>query len=96
MTDLMKQILLYYLPGVNLLAFALSGLDKRAAVKGRRRVPEARLLFLAAAGGGIGLFLSMEFFRHKTQKSLFRIGVPLILLIQILLFATFLYLRYYA
>ncbi|HCU07605.1 MAG TPA: DUF1294 domain-containing protein [Clostridiales bacterium] len=95
MTDLLKQVALYYLLGVNLLAFAVSGLDKRAAVKGRRRVPEARLLFLAAAGGGIGLFLSMEFFRHKTQKSAFRIGVPLIILAQLLLFAAFLYLRYY-
>ena len=95
MTDLLKQVALYYLLGVNLLAFAVSGLDKRAAVKGRRRVPEARLLFLAAAGGGIGLFLSMEFFRHKTQKPAFRIGVPLIILAQLLLFAAFLYLRYY-
>lgn len=95
MTDLLKQVTLCYLLSVNLLAFAVSGLDKRAAVKGRRRIPEACLLFLATAGGGIGLFLSMEFFRHKTQKPAFRIGVPLIILAQLLLFAAFLYLRYY-
>lgn len=95
MTELMKQGILYYLLGVNLLAFLLSGLDKRAAVKGRRRVPEKRLMLLAAAGGGIGLFLSMEFFHHKTQKPLFRIGVPLIIAGQLLLLCGFLYLRYY-
>lgn len=95
MTDLLKQIILYYFAAINLLAFLMSGLDKRAAVKGRPRVPEVRLLFLAAAGGGIGLFLSMEFFRHKTQKPAFRIGVPLIILAQMLLLGAFLYLRYY-
>ena len=95
MTDLLKQIIIYYLTAVNLLAFALSGMDSLAALKRRRRIPEARLLFLAAAGGGIGLFLSMEFFRHKTQKTAFRIGVPLIITAQFLLLAAFLYLRYY-
>lgn len=94
MTDFLRQIILYYLLAINLLTFAVSGLDKRAAVKGRRRISEARLLLLAVAGGGIGLFLSMEFFRHKTQKPAFRLGVPLIILAQLLLLVAFLYFRY--
>ena len=74
-----------YLLAVNLLAFCAFGRDKRLAQTGRRRVPEARLLLYAALGGALGALLGMRVFRHKTRKPLFRLLVPLLLLLHLAL-----------
>ena len=72
-----------YLLAVNLLAFCAFGRDKRLARLGSRRIPEARLLLYAALGGAAGALLGMRRFRHKTRKPLFRVLVPLLLLLHI-------------
>lgn len=56
---------------INLISFAAYGLDKRAAIHGLRRVPEARLLLFAALGGSPGALLARRIFRHKTRKQPF-------------------------
>lgn len=76
-----------YLIAVNLLAFVFMGRDKAAAQRGARRTPETTLLALAVVGGSVGGLLGMILFRHKTRKPAFRIGLPLILICQLLLAA---------
>ncbi len=66
---------------VNVVAFAAFGHDKRLARRGARRIPEFRLLLWAALGGALGAWLGMRVFHHKTQKPLFRLLVPLLLLL---------------
>lgn len=56
---------------VNLLAFALFGLDKRRARRGQWRVPERNLLTLAVLGGSVGAKIGQRVFRHKTSKQPF-------------------------
>lgn len=73
---------------INVAAFLAYGLDKLLAkLKARHekvpRLPERNLLLLAIVGGGIGAWLGMELFRHKTQHRSFRICVPLFTLIWI-------------
>lgn len=65
----------------NIFVFLLYGADKLCAVKNKRRVPEACLLLASAAAGGIGALSAMVMFRHKTKKTLFRIMVPVSLII---------------
>ena len=82
--------MLYYIIGaclavLNVLLFLLMGRDKAAAQKGTRRTPETTLLALAVIGGSVGGLLGMVFFRHKSRKPVFRIGLPLILICQLLL-----------
>ena len=72
-----------YLLGINLLTFFAFGRDKRLAQQGGSRIPEARLLLWAALGGALGARLGMHVFHHKTRKPLFRILVPLLLLLHI-------------
>ena len=73
----MPKILLLYLILINLLGFVLYGVDK-AKSKGRsRRIPERTLLWLARLGGGLGCWLGMMLFRHKTKHTRFMILVPL-------------------
>lgn len=71
-----------YLAAVNLLGFALMGLDKRRAVKNQWRIPEKNLFLAAFLGGSIGSWIGMYTFRHKTRHIGFVIGMPLLLLFQ--------------
>ena len=70
-----------YLALVNIWAFALMGFDKRRAKqKGARRIRERTLFLSALLGGGLGAFLGMWVFRHKTKHWYFVTGIPLIAL----------------
>lgn len=80
-----SDILFYYILAVNVLAFSVYGMDKRKAKKDQWRVPESKLLLLAAVGGSAGALAGMYTFHHKTRKTKFRFGVPAILVLQIIL-----------
>ena len=77
------QLLGLYLLAVNLAAFALMGLDKRRARRGKWRVPERSLFLPAVLGGALGGTVGMRVFHHKTRHWYFRYGFPLLLLIQL-------------
>ena len=81
----MTKLILLYLLIVNALAFVLMQVDKRKAQKKLWRIPEATLLLSAAIGGSIGSLAGMYTFRHKTKHLKFTLGVPAILIGQILL-----------
>ena len=74
-----------YLLIINLVTFAVYGIDKRRARQGRWRIQESTLLLLAVAGGTPGALAGMFGFHHKTKHLKFMAGVPLILFLQILL-----------
>ncbi len=80
----MTDPLVIYLCAVNAAAVIFYRADKRKAVKGRQRIPEKILILLAAAGGSAGAFAAMHMFHHKTKKPLFYIGVPFLLVLQII------------
>ena len=76
---------LFYLLAVNVLAFALMGLDKLKARKGARRIPEKILFLFVILGGSVGGIIGMLLFRHKTRHWYFAVGFPVILVIQLAL-----------
>lgn len=69
---------------VNLIAFIMYGIDKMKAKKESYRISEAMLMLMAALGGSVGALMAMTVFRHKTQHKKFTLGVPGILLLQII------------
>ncbi len=77
--------LLYYLIFMNVFAFIIYGVDKRRAIKKNWRISEQFLLTLALLGGGISSFLGMRVFRHKTQTMKFRVGVPLLTILSVIM-----------
>ena len=77
--------LIIYLIIINLVAFLAMLTDKKKAEKGRWRIKESTLLILAVIGGSVGSIIGMYTFRHKTQKARFFVGIPVIIVLQILL-----------
>ncbi len=75
--------IIIYLVLVNLLGFALMGIDKKRAVRHAWRISEATLFLTAILGGSIGSIVGMQHFRHKTKHLSFVIGMPLILILQV-------------
>ncbi|MGN0312290.1 MAG: DUF1294 domain-containing protein [Lachnospiraceae bacterium] len=80
------DIFMYYLIAMNIMTFAAYGIDKLHAIKGKARIRNATLLGLALIGGAFGAFLGMQLFHHKTLKTSYRVGVPLMMLLQIAIF----------
>lgn len=68
---------------INLIAFAISGIDKYKARHKKHRISEKTLFLTGIIGGCPGLYLSFFVFRHKTRHLRFMIGVPLIFAIQV-------------
>lgn len=81
-----------YLLVINLEGFALMGIDKSRARRGRRRIAEATLFIVAALGGSLGVLCGMYAFRHKTLHTRFTVGIPLLLFFQAVLITLALYL----
>lgn len=71
----------------NLWVFLIMGIDKRKAIKGKRRISERRLLLSALAFGALGGFCGMHFFHHKTLHKKFRYGLPAMLVAQVTILA---------
>lgn len=79
-----------YFAAINLIGFALMGIDKHKAKKRAFRIPEATLFIVAVIGGSIGSIIGMYAFRHKTKHRSFVYGMPFILILQIILVAAIL------
>lgn len=77
--------LLYYLLIINVITFIVYGMDKLFAIKNKSRIKIFSLLFLAFIGGTIGGFATMKLFRHKINKDYFRVGLPLIFIMHIVI-----------
>ena len=83
----MFPMLLVVLIVMNLLAFALMGIDKMKARRGSWRIPEKTLFLVTALFGALGGTLGMKVFRHKTKHWYFKWGFPVLLVVQIALLA---------
>lgn len=84
----LANILFIALLLVNVVAFAIYGIDKYKARRQQRRISEAALLTIALAGGALGAWIAMYTFRHKTRHAKFVVLVPLFLAAQIYLVYT--------
>ncbi|MEY8349502.1 DUF1294 domain-containing protein [Bacillus cereus] len=75
-----------YFSMINVIAFSLMGLDKQKAKKKKWRTPESTLFLAAAAGGAVGAWIGMYVFHHKTHKSKFVFGIPVLVVVTLGLF----------
>ncbi len=84
MNSTYRLLFIGWLTACNLITFVLFWLDKQYARKSQWRIPEKDLLLCALLGGGIGALAGMYRFHHKTRHPKFTIGIPAIILIQLI------------
>lgn len=82
----MKFIIIIYFICINIIGFISMYLDKRKAIKSEWRIKESTLIMVVILGGSIGACLGMETFKHKTKHIKFKYGIPIIILVQIIIF----------
>lgn len=80
----MMQIIFFYLLVMNITGLAVMGTDKSKAKRHAWRIPETTLFIISALGGSIGTWAGMYLFRHKTKHWYFVVGIPAILVVQVL------------
>lgn len=69
---LLKILAITFL-AVSVVTFGAYGIDKVKAMSGAWRIPEKVLLLLSLLGGGVGGFLGMQLFHHKTRHWYFTV-----------------------
>ena len=80
----MEYILIYFAV-ISVITSIITFYDKKAAKKWtKHRVPEKVLFLLAIFGGSLAEFLTMLKIRHKTKHKRFMIGLPIIILLQVI------------
>ncbi len=78
------KLLLIYLVIINFVTFAAFAVDKVNAMNDRSRIRIVTLLGLAFIGGSVGGLLAMYLLHHKTKKDYFTVGIPIIMIMQVL------------
>lgn len=69
---------------INLFSVAVCYYDKFKARTHGSRVSEKNLFFYSLIGGSIGMYITMQVIHHKTRKRRFMVGIPLIIVLQII------------
>ena len=80
-------IVLVVIAVMNVVSFALMGIDKLRARRGAWRISEKALFLTTACFGGLGGVLGMRVFHHKAQHWYFKVFFPVLLVVQIVLLA---------
>ena len=79
-----EYIVLYFLI-INIIGLSVMRVDKQRAIKHQYRISEQTLWIIAIVGGAIGAAIGMNMFRHKTKHVSFKLGFPLLAIIDLFL-----------
>lgn len=81
----MENFLIIYLLSISFVTVFLTVYDKIAARKRAFRISEATLILCGVFGGAIAELVTMLIIRHKTRHIKFMLGLPAIILVQVVL-----------
>lgn len=79
------QLLSIYIILINVVGFAAMAWDKKCAIDHAWRISEKNLFIIALVGGAFGCWIGMYALRHKTRHTEFVLGMPAILIVQVLI-----------
>ena len=75
---------------MNVVGLLIMGEDKKRARKYQYRIRERTLWLVALFGGAVGTTAGMQLFRHKTKHVSFKIGFPVLAIVELYLLIKFL------
>jgi len=82
----MEKVFVYliflWLICVNIIGFAMAGLDKIWAIKKQWRIAEKWFFRMTVIGSGLGIFLGCIVFHHKIRNRAFMLGIPVVFLVE--------------
>lgn len=78
-------IVIGYLAIISLISVVVCIYDKKISKRNRveLRIPEKTLLILSFIGGSVAMYITMHLVRHKTKHIKFMLGIPLIIILQL-------------
>lgn len=82
----LQNICASYFIIINFIGLALMGVDKFKAKNKLWRIREKSFFVVSLLGGSVGSLLGMFIFRHKTKHWYFVLGIPLILILQVIIY----------
>ena len=85
MTKTITILFITYELLINLITYFTYAADKTKARQHKWRIPERTLILLAILGGSPAALLAMYHYHHKTRHLKFKLGIPIILIIQIII-----------
>ena len=85
---MVKWVVAYLI--MNIAGLVIMWEDKRRAKKHEYRISERTLWLVALFGGAIGATAGMQLYRHKTKHTSFKIGFPVLAVIEFVLLIKFL------
>ncbi|WP_026572236.1 DUF1294 domain-containing protein [Bacillus sp. UNC438CL73TsuS30] len=80
-----KTLLLVVYLIMNVAGLIIMWEDKQRAIHHKYRIQEKTLWLVALFGGAIGATMGMQLYRHKTKHVQFKIGFPLLAVIEFIL-----------
>ena len=83
------EYLIYYLLFINLVGVIINIADKSRAKAGKWRVSEKSLWLVALLGGALGSYVTMQIIRHKTKHLSFMVGLPILIILQLIIIVLF-------
>ena len=77
-------ILIGYIIIINIISFFIMLYDKKQAIYHNFRISEKTIFIISLLLGGIGTYVGMYVFRHKTKHLKFTIGIPIVIILNII------------
>ncbi len=85
----MSEYFMLYFLSINLIGLFIMKIDKQKAIERQYRISEKTLWTIAVIGGAIGATIGMNLFRHKTKHLSFKVGFPILAILDIILLIYF-------
>lgn len=82
---MLLDLIITYLIFISVFAVIVTVYDKILAITNKRRIPERTLMIVSVLGGSLAMYLTMQLIRHKTRKTKFMVGLPIVILLQVAL-----------
>lgn len=77
-------ILIGYFLVINIISFFTMKHDKKQAVYHDFRISEKTIFIFSLLLGGVGTYIGMYVFRHKTKHTKFTVGIPMTIILNII------------